>query len=255
MSTTLLIPIYNHGSTIGAVVESLRPYALPCLIVDDGSERETREVLDRLERDHELVSLERRERNGGRGAALKTGYRRAAGLGFSHVIQLDADGQHRAADIPLFVDAIAAEPEALVLGAPRFDASVPRARLYGRQLSRGLVWLNTLSFAVEDPLCGFRGIPLGPTCELLGECETRAPLGDRMEFDPELVIALVRRGLSVRNLPTQVVYREGGLSHFDFVHDNVRLSGVYARALAGLPAHLWGQVWDRGRRVRTGGVR
>ncbi len=135
------------------------------------------------------------------------------------------------------MEAIARDPAALVLGAPRFDASAPKARLWGRQLSRGLVWLTTLSFRVEDPLCGFRGIPLAATCALLNE----EALGDHMEFDPELVIGLVRRGLAVENVPTRVVYEEGGLSHYDMLQDNRRLSGVYARALASLPGHALGR--------------
>jgi glycosyltransferase involved in cell wall biosynthesis len=234
VKVTLLIPIFDHGATIGSVVASLAHFGLPCLIVDDGSGPETRQVLDELEVHCDFVSVHRRKRNGGRGAALKSGYRTAAAQGYTHAIQLDADGQHCADDVPAFLDAIASQPEALVLGAPQFDESAPRARLYGRQLSRGLVWLTTLSFAVEDPLCGSRAIPLAPTCALL---EARA-LGDHMEFDPELVIALVRRGVPVTNLPTRVVYAEGGLSHFDMLHDNLRLSSVYARALAGLPSLL-----------------
>ncbi len=236
MKVTLLIPIYDHGATIAEVVASLAHHGLPCLIVDDGSGVETRETLDALVLQNDFLTLHRRKRNGGRGAALKAGYRHAVKRGFSHAIQLDADGQHCADDVPRFLDAIARDPEALVLGAPRFDESAPRARLYGRQLSRAFVWLTTLSFAVEDPLCGFRGIPLQPTCDLLDAQQ----LGDAMEFDPELVIALVRRGLTVENLPTEVVYAEGGLSHFDMLQDNLRLSGVYARALAGLPGHLLG---------------
>jgi hypothetical protein len=93
-----------------------------------------------------------------------------------------------------------------------------------------MVWLATLSRDVEDPLCGFRGIPLAPTLELLAAKK----LGHHMEFDPQLVIELCWRGVAVVNLPTRVVYRAGGLSHFDFVRDNLRLAGVYARALGGM---------------------
>lgn len=238
MKISLLIPIFDHGATIAGVVAQILPHGLPCLIVDDGSAEPTRKVLSQLESAHPEVSVLRRKRNGGRGAALKSGYGAALERGFSHVIQLDADGQHCAEDVPRFVDAIKSDPEALVLGAPRFDASAPRARIYGRQLSRAMVWLSTLSLAVEDPLCGFRGIPLAATCQLLRQRE----LGDHMEFDPELVIALVRRGLRVCNLPTRVVYAQGGLSHFDLWRDNARLSRVYARALAGVPRELPGAL-------------
>jgi glycosyltransferase involved in cell wall biosynthesis len=230
----LLIPDYDHKDEIGSVIDSLESAGLPCLIVDDGSGPETRAVLDELARARSWVEVHRRERNGGRGAALKTGYRLAWERGFSHVLQLDADGQHDAADVPRFLAVMEREPEALVLGAPLFDDSAPRSRLYGRQLSRWMVWLATLSFDVTDPLCGLRGIPLAATVPLLDAI----PTGDHMEFDPELVIQLHWAGVPVRNVPTRVVYRRGGLSHFDAVRDNARLTAVYARSLAGMLVRL-----------------
>lgn len=245
MNPCLLIPNYDHGREIVGVVEALAEHALPCLVVDDGSAAATREVLDRLARRHGFVDVHYRERNGGRGAALKTGYRLAAARGYSHAIQLDADGQHHAEDVPRFLDAIAADPEALVLGAPVFDESAPKARLYGRQLSRAMVWAATLSFAVEDPLCGFRAMPLAATLAVLDALAT----GDRMEFDPEIVIQLVRAGVPVRNLPTRVVYNAGGLSHFDMLRDNARLTGVYAAALFGLPLQIPGLLRGASRRL------
>lgn len=234
MKTCLLIPDYDHRDEIAGVVDSLAFAGLPCLIVDDGSGPETRAVLDELARGRSWVDVHHRERNGGRGAALKTGYRLAHQRGFSHVVQLDADGQHDASDVPRFLAAMEREPEALVLGAPVFDDTAPKSRLYGRQLSRAMVWLATLCFDVRDPLCGFRGIPLAPTLAVLDA----HPTGDHMDFDPQLVILLHWAGVPVRNVATRVVYRRGGLSHFDGVRDNARLSAMYARSLAGMLARL-----------------
>jgi glycosyltransferase involved in cell wall biosynthesis len=230
----LLITIYEHKDEIGGVVSALEYLGLPCLVIDDGSGAETRRVLDALARAHPWLSVHSREGNGGRGAALKTGYRLAARRGFSHAVQLDADGQHDASDVPRFLEEIARDPRALVLGAPLFDATAPRSRFYGRQLSRAMVWLATLSFDVVDPLCGFRAIPLAPTVALLDQVR----MGDHMEFDPELLIHLHRRGIPVRTLPTRVVYNPGGLSHFDTWRDNARLSRVYARSLFSTPGIL-----------------
>ncbi len=243
MRPTLLIPIFDHKDEIGGVVESLRPAGLPCLIIDDGSSSATRAVLDRIEAEHAWVEIHHHRRNGGRGAALKTGYREAFARGYSHALQLDADGQHEADDVPRFLKAMAGDPGAMVLGEPRFDETVPTSRLYGRQLSRVVVWMATLSFDIVDPLCGFRGIPLVPTLDLLD----RFALGDHMEFDPELVIALHRRGVPVRSVPTRVVYGRHGLSHFDLVRDNLRLSGMYARSLAGLFWRIPARILTRAR--------
>ena len=241
MKLCTLVPIYDHGESIGDVLEALAPSRLPCLVVDDGSGPETRATLDALAARYDFVRLVRRECNGGKGAALKTGYRAAADAGFSHAIQLDADGQHDAADVPRFAEALRQSPEALVLGQPLFDDSVPRARLWARQLSRGLVWLACLSRAVADPLCGFRGVPLGPALAVLDATDT----GDRMEFEPELAVRLVWRGTPVRNLPTRIVYPPGGRSHFSLRRDYPLLAGLYLRLVGGMLRRL-------PRRVRGG---
>lgn len=230
----LLIPNYDHGREIVAVIDSLAEHELPCLVVDDGSAQPTRDALEALTKRHAFLDVHYRERNGGRGAALKTGYRAAAARGYTHTIQLDADGQHCSSDVPRFVSAIEANPAALVLGAPVFDDTAPKARLYGRQLSRVMVWAATASFAVADPLCGFRAFPLAATLAALDAERS----GNRMEFDPEIVIQLVQRGTPVINVPTDVVYNEGGLSHFDMVGDNKRLIGVYTRALFAMPMRV-----------------
>ena len=229
MNPCLLIPIYDHGQTIDRVVLSLAHFDLPLVIVDDGSHVSTKQELQRIAARQSWVTLLRREQNGGRGAALKDGYRHAYENGFTHAIQLDADGQHAATDVPRILDALRANPKALVLGAPIFDSTIPKARLYGRQLSRVTVWVSTLSFAVEDPLCGFRGVPLQPTIELLEV----ATMGDHMEFDPEFCVRLAWSGTQVVNVPTRVVYDPMGLSHFDTLRDNLRLTWTYTRLLGG----------------------
>ncbi len=234
MKPCLLIPIYNHKEGIGRVIRSLEACALHCFVIDDGSNAATRAVLAALEARTPWVEVFHRDCNGGRGAALKTGYRLAARAGYTHAIQLDADGQHDAADVKRFVAEIERDPQALVLGTPIFDASVPKSRLYGRQLSRGMVWLTTLSFDISDPLCGFRGIPLAATVALIDSVAT----GDAMEFDPELVIRLHWRGLAVRTVPTRVVYEPGGLSHFRMLTDNALMTWLYIRSLAGLAIRL-----------------
>lgn len=226
----LLIPIYNHGSTIGAVVESLAGYGLPCRIVNDGSDAETTAELRRLEAAHSFVQVKHRDHNGGRGAALRTGYFWVHEQGFSHALQLDADGQHDARDVPRLLEAAHKDPGALVLGRPIFDASAPSIRLWGRKISQFWVWVETLSFAIEDPLCGFRVFPLEPTVRLLRE----HPLGDRMDLDPEIAVRLQWEGVPIRNVPTHVVYHEGGLSHFAAGYDSWLIAKAHVRLVGGM---------------------
>jgi glycosyltransferase involved in cell wall biosynthesis len=230
----LLIPIYDHGATIGDVVSGLAFLGLPCLLVDDGSHEETRAALGRVCDTFSWVQLARHACNRGRGAALRTGYHQAACLGYSHVVQLDADGQHDPRDVPALLVVARSRPDALVLGAPIFDESAPRSRRYGRWISRFWVWLETGSLAIRDPLCGLRAVPLAPTLRLL----RRVPCGDRMDFDTEMAVRLVWQGVSVRNVPVRVRYFADGISHFHMLGDNLRLSWLHARLFCGMWLHL-----------------
>ena len=248
MRACVVIPIYDHGSAIAEVVEGLAPARIPCLLVDDGSGPATREILEGVSKRHHFVEVLRRPRRGGKGAALKTGYRAAFERGFDHVVQLDSDGQHDPRDVPRYVEALREHPGAMVIAVPVFDATVPLVRLCARQISRVLVWLACLSRTVPDPLCGFRGIPLGPTLAVLDRVKT----GDWMDFDPELAVRLVWEGVPVVRLPTRVVYRKNGISHFSFVRDYPRLAALYVRLIAGMlrqaPA-----LWQRQHRAEQTG--
>jgi glycosyltransferase involved in cell wall biosynthesis len=230
LNPCLLIPIFDHASTIRRVVESLASARLPLVIVDDGSGPATRAALDRIARDFDWVEVCHHLENQGKGAALVTGYRIARDRGFTHVVQIDADAQHDVDDVGRFLAESRAHPQALVLGAPIFDDDAPKSRLYGRKLSVGMVWLATLSRAVRDPLCGFRCVPLAPVMPLLD----RVSMGRHMDFEPELAVRLVWSGVAVVNVPTRVRYYPFGLSHFDVVWDDIRLVWLYARLTLGM---------------------
>jgi hypothetical protein len=223
----LLVPIFDHGETIEGVLEGLAPLGLPCLVVNDGSGPQTTAVLSGLAARFPWVELAHLAVNRGRGAALRHGYRAAHRRGFSHVVQLDADGQHDPSEVGALLAAAERDPGALVLGEPRFDESAPRSRLYGRRLSQLIVWGYTGSFAVGDPLCGFRCFPLAPTVALLD----RYRFGDRMDFDPEIVVRLAWDGVPIVNVPVRVRYFAQGRSHFRLVRDNVLIAATYGRLL------------------------
>jgi len=225
VNTCLLIPIFDHGETIGGVLDGLAPLGLPCVVVNDGSGAETTAALTRLAAKHPWVHIEHLPVNRGRGAALQHGYRAASARGFSHAVQLDADGQHDPAEVGALLEAAGRNPGALVLGDPRFDETAPRARLYGRRLSQAIVWAYTGSFAVHDPLCGFRCFPLAPTLAVLD----RHRFGERMDFDPEIVVRLAWAGVPIVNVPVRVRYFAHGRSHFRLVGDNVRIAATYWR--------------------------
>ncbi|OZI23796.1 glycosyl transferase [Bordetella genomosp. 9] len=228
-SLCAVIPVYNHGDTVGAVVDRVLAHGIPCILVDDGSAPACAARLDALAAAGK-ATLVRRASNGGKGRAVQDGLRRAGTLGYTHALQIDADGQHALDDIPEMARASRAHPAALVGGAPAFGEDAPRSRLYGRWLTRVWVWINTLSTAIPDAMCGFRVYPLAPTLALL---ERRDP-GQRMDFDIAVLVLLHWRGVPMVWRPTRVIYPAGGVSHFQGLRDNVRISAMHARLFFGM---------------------
>ncbi len=233
LRTWVVIPVYDHEHAIGAMVDGVLAEGLPCILVDDGSGPGCAAVLDALAYRHAgKVRLLRLPANGGKGAAVMAGFRLAHELGASHVLQIDADGQHQTSHIPRFLALSEQWPERVICGVPEYDESVPKGRLYGRYLTHVWVWINTVSFAISDSMCGFRIYPLAPVMALL----EHEYVGRRMDFDVEILVRLYWRGTGVVNLPTRVTYPSDGVSHFDVWRDNVRISGMHARLFFGM---LW----------------
>lgn len=235
MKPCVVIPVYNHGAAIGAVAAAVRGHGLPCLLVDDGSEPGCAAVLDALAAaDPAGVELVRLAHNQGKGGAMEAGLRRALQLGYSHALQIDADGQHATADIPRFFALAAQRPQAVICGCPVYDDSVPKGRLYGRYATHVWVWINTLSFDIRDSMCGFRIYPLVPTVALFDAVR----IGRRMDFDTEVLVRLYWRGLEVVNQPTRVTYPSDGVSHFQVWRDNLLISRMHARLFGGMLLRL-----------------
>jgi predicted LPLAT superfamily acyltransferase/GT2 family glycosyltransferase len=243
----LLIPIYNHTASIRNVVERLVVWNLPIFIIDDGSNEDTKKILKAIPSEFPLVRLAQLSENSGKGAAVMHGMRIAMEAGFSHALQIDADGQHNTADVPHFLERGAAHPESVICGAPIYDSSAPKGRLYGRYITHFWVWIETLSFAIKDSLCGFRLYPLVATCSLINEVK----IPTRMDFDTAIVVRLFWRGLGIENIPTHVTYPTDGLSHFNMLRDNWRITKMHTRLTCGmllrLPLLLWRKLFPTGK--------
>jgi glycosyltransferase involved in cell wall biosynthesis len=224
-----LIPHYNSKGAVRGVLERLAPLGLSVIVVDDGSCAEDLDLVRSACSQYgaELLAM---PKNGGKGAAVKAGLVAAQERGFTHALQMDADGQHRVEDVPAFLEAARREPSALVLCTPQYGEDVPMGRLVGRQISRIWAWIETLSLAIQDPLVGFRVYPLGPSVRLVHS----GVLGDRMEFDLQIAVRLRWLGVSVINVPSRIDYPEGGISHFHMLSDNFKLSGAHTRLVLGM---------------------
>ena len=226
----LVVPVYNHALALPRTLAALSSTNLHCIVIDDGSDAECAHVIDLLAAQYARVETIRLPQNRGKGAAMKVALRHASAAGFTHALQIDADNQHDASDVPAFLDAARRDPEAVVVGTARFDASAPRVRRSARRLTHFWVHVNTLSGDIEDALCGFRVYPLAATVAALD----RYRLGDRMDFDIEILVKLHWSGLSFRCVPTQVRYPADGVSHFRLLRDNALISQMHARCFFGV---------------------
>jgi glycosyltransferase involved in cell wall biosynthesis len=232
MRPCIVIPYHNHPGAIGGVIAALKPLGLPCRIVDDGSDESSRETVARIAAREGWVTLQRLSVNQGKGAAVMAGFDAALAQGFTHALQIDADGQHDASDVPKLLDLSRRYPGAVIAGQAVYDSSVPRARRYWRYLTHVWVWINTLSLRIRDSMCGLRVYPLAPTCAIW----RKARVGQRMDFDVEILVRLSWSGAVILSVPTRVTYPADGVSHFKVFRDNVLISAMHTRMFFGM---LW----------------
>jgi glycosyltransferase involved in cell wall biosynthesis len=243
ISTThlVLIPSYNSGPQLLTTVRSaLAQWAPICVVVDGSTDQSGSALLQYLTN---TPGLEKRLRvivqpvNQGKGAAVLQGLDAARAAGFTHALAMDADGQHPAHLIPQFMETSIANPDAMILGKPVFDAAAPRVRVYGREISNTWAKLETLWSGIEDSLYGFRVYPISDLQAIMH----RQKWMRRFDFDPEAVVRLSWRGVHAINLPAPVRYltaAEGGVSHFRYLRDNALLTWMHLRLLCEFAMHL-----------------
>ncbi|CBL46052.1 Glycosyl transferase, family 2 [gamma proteobacterium HdN1] len=234
-SCCAIIPVYNHEHAIADVVAQVSQSGLFCLLVDDGSEPSCADALDKIvQNDPQRVDLIRLAANQGKGSACVTGFLEAWRRGFTHALQVDADGQHDATAIPRFLELAFRNPDTVISGYAVYDHSVPKSRMIGRYVTHAWVWINTLSLAIRDSMCGFRCYPLEKTVHLIN----RSTIGARMNFDTDIIVKLHWMGASVINAPVQVTYPLDGVSHFRVLQDNLQISGMHAMHFFGMLLRL-----------------
>ncbi len=240
MNTAFVIPVYRHGKAVEGVIKNLLPYGLPIILVDDGNDAENRAYIQATEEKYELVSVVHREKNGGKGKAMNDAVRRAQSLGFTHIFQVDADGQHDVSVCGDFLAESERQPDAVICGYPLYDESVPESRKKGREFSNGWARFVTLGGNIQDILCGFRIYPLAPFIRLIN---SPVWLDGRMGYDIEIIVRLLWKGIPLINKGVHVSYPADGISNFRMVRDNIGISLTFARLCVGmvlrLPLLLW----------------
>ena len=246
----VLIPTYNTGARLTATVrEALAQWQPVWVIVDGSTDGSVVEMVALTATEPGLRVIEL-PRNGGKGAAVLAGAQAALAAGFTHALVMDADGQHPADRIGDFMQASQADPAALMLGRPVFGPEAPAVRLQGRKLSVGLVRFEIGGEGIDDPLFGFRVYPLEPLVRAM----RGTPGARRYDFDPEVAVRMFWAGTPTRNVPAACRYltrEQGGVSHFHYVRDNVRMVWLHTRLIAELLLWRWLAVGRVRRKLRA----
>lgn len=229
------VPVYNHAPTLRAVVLGLLERHPHVLVVDDGSDDLEPEVLAGLP-----VRMVRHGRNRGKGAAIRTAALEARRQDMSHIVTIDADGQHDPADLPLFLEAVAADPLAVIVGARDFNTeNVPGSSRFGRAFSN--FWLRVQTGVIlSDVQSGYRAYPLNVLENL--RCTE-----NRYSFEVEVLVRAAWAGFRLREVNIRVHYPPKGerVSHFRAFMDNVRISllntRLTIRAIMPVPHRKFGE--------------
>jgi len=234
MKQGIIIPVYRHGKTACEVAQKLLHLGLPIILIDDGNDADEKKILNEFASRTKGIRIARLDKNSGKGWAVIKGIETAKELCLTHVLQIDADGQHDDSKISFFLEESAKYPDSIICGNPEYDETVPKIRLYGRKISNFWAAIVTLSGDLKDVLCGFRVYPVDITYRI-----TRNRFIDkRMGFDPEIMARLYWNKVYPVFHPIKVIYPEGGISNFNAVKDNLRISWMFTRLFFGMILRL-----------------
>ncbi len=235
MNCGFVVPVYNHGAALESVVHALAAFKLPVIIVDDGNDERNKRLIRHAAGTYERTFLVERAKNGGKGAAMKDGVRKAAELGLSHILQIDSDGQHDASRIPHFLELAAQNPDAVICGAPEYAADAPESRKNGRKIANSWIRIVCLSSEIVDAMIGFRVYPVAPYLKIIQSC---AVLDNRMGYDIDILAHLSWAGVRIISESVKISYPADGISNFRMFRDNVRISLTFTRLCVGMLVRL-----------------
>ena len=245
LNCIVIIPVYNNAGTIGGVISDVKEFTDNIMVVNDGSTDSTSSVIESIEG----ISIVSYEKNMGKGFALKTGLAEAYRLGYRYAITIDADGQHFADDIPVFIDRIMAKPDSLLIGARNLTAdNMPSKNTFANRFSNFWYKVET-GQELSDTQSGYRLYPLE-------RIQGIRFITSRYEFEVEVIVRAAWRGVNVENVPVKVYYPpvEERISHFRPFKDFTRISllntvlVIYAFLIHYPWCFLRSLTWDNVRR-------
>ena len=220
----IIIPCYNHAKQLKEFLPRVLCHKYPILIVDDGCDEKNRQILDGiLKNADKTIFYLRLNTNSGKGKAIIKGIKWADENGYTHLLQIDSDGQHNTADIEKFFCTAKENPNALIKGVAIHDKTIPKSRYYAKKITAFWVVLETGSMKIGDVMCGFRLYPLAQTLEIIKDIKFF-----RMGFDIEIAVKAHWHKIKIINLKTKVTYPKNNTSNFRIFKDNVEISKMHA---------------------------
>lgn len=220
----LVLPTYNNAGTLADVVERSLRLAWPTYVVNDGSVDGTPEVLESL-RGREGLRVLVHDRNRGKAAAMRTGFRAAWAEDCTHAATVDTDGQLDPEQVPVLLEASRNSPTALVLGVRDVHiAHQPARSRVGRWAANTLIFWES-GVRVMDSQCGLRVYPLG----FIANVPVRS---ERFGFETEVITRAAWARMPVVQVPVECRYFEMRVSHFRPWVDSFRAAGLHIRLLS-----------------------
>jgi len=209
----VIVPTYNNQKTLQKVLDAVLDFTENVIVVNDGSTDETFNILQQYSH---LTQIHHPE-NLGKGRALRNGFRKAIEMNFEYAITIDSDGQHFAADIPNFIEAIQKEPNSLLIGSRNMTTeNVPKKSSFGNKFSNFWFKFET-GIQLEDTQSGFRLYPL--------RLIPKQFYTNKFEFEIEVIVRAAWKGIVVKNIPIQILYDPvERVSHFRPFKDFTRIS-------------------------------
>jgi glycosyltransferase involved in cell wall biosynthesis len=211
----ILVPTYNNATTLGTVLDALTDYHPHVIVVNDGSTDGTAQLLDGFPGLHRVEYRQ----NKGKGIALREGFAYALKQGYDYVITMDADGQHFASDIAVFLDRLDEEKDALMIGARNLQQeNMPGKNTFANKFSNFWFYVET-GIKAPDTQSGYRLYPLYLMQDMRFWCT-------KYEFEIEVLVRCAWRGIKIDWVPIQVYYPPAAerVSHFRPLRDFSRIS-------------------------------
>lgn len=233
----VILPTFNNATTLASVINAVSNFTTDVVVVNDGSTDNTLEVINQFP----FVHLASYQRNVGKGYALRTGFSKALELGFDHAITLDTDGQHFADDIPILLDKLNENSNAIIMGARNMNQdAVPRKSSFGHRFSNFWFKVET-GISLGDTQSGFRLYPIRQMKDIHF-------VTNKFEFEVEVLVRSAWNDIEVAEVPIKVFYPEKGkrISHFRPFTDFSRIFLMRIVLVAIAILYIHPRNWIRG---------